>query len=102
MSGHARKSVSLSLVLWPSERSSAGAESHYCEFESRNEALIEAVDADIAWFRANLGELVRIRPRIYGEFDFMEADLPPFLLVESSLTPDGRLFRRPIFPREVQ
>jgi len=102
MSGDACESVWLSLLLSPSDRSPAGSRSYRYDFESDSQAAIDAYESDLEWFRGHVGEQSRIRPRIYGEFDFIEDELPPYSLVESSLLPDGRLSRRPIFWHEVQ
>jgi hypothetical protein len=102
MARQKRETLPATISVWPSERSAPGGRLLHCDFDSESPAMIAAHEADLRWFGEHLGELSRIRLRVMGEFEFMEPQLPPFLLVEARLLPDGRLLRRPIFPRELQ
>ena len=102
MSRRKKKSLPTKIVIYPPGSSALDPTMPHCDFESTNPATIEGHKRDLRWFRRHRGRRVRIRARIPGEFAWMEPHLRPFTFVESTLLPDGRTLRRPVFPWEMQ
>jgi len=97
-----KTSLPTKIVIHPTGTSPLDPTMPHCDFDTDNSVTIEGHKRDLRWFRRHKGRRVRIRRRIPGEFDWMEPNLRPFTFVESTLLPDGRTLRRPVFPWEMQ